>query len=190
MSVELDDADLMALLARVAQRDEAAFRRLYQAFARRVYAFALHRMGDAASCEEIVADTLHEVWKRPDAFRGEARFSTWLLGIARHKIVDRLRARGPEHEDIDEQLDLHDPQAPDDFRNVAQQQLRDGVARCLDKLAEPHRECLYLVFYEDMSVAEVSAVQAVPEGTVKTRLFHARAKVKQCLQRLLGAGHG
>jgi RNA polymerase sigma-70 factor (ECF subfamily) len=190
MSVELDDADVMALLARVAQRDETAFRRVYEGFARRVYAFALHRIGDPAACEELVADTLHEVWKRPGAYRGESRFSTWLLGIARHKIIDRLRARGPVTEDIDEQLDLHDPQAPDDFHQVAQQQLRDGVARCLARLGEPHRECLHLVFYEDMSVADVAAVQAVPEGTVKTRLFHARAKLKQCLQALRGAGHG
>ena len=190
MSVELDDAEVLALLARVAQRDERAFRRVYEAFARRVYAFALHRLGDAAACEELVADTLHEVWKRPDTYRGESRFSTWLLGIARHKIIDRLRARGPDHEDIDEQLDLHDPQAPEGFRQLADQQLRDGMARCVGKLGEPHRECLHLVFYEDLSVADVAAVQNVPEGTVKTRLFHARAKIKQCLQNLLGAGHG
>jgi RNA polymerase sigma-70 factor, ECF subfamily len=190
MSEELDDAELKVLLARVAQRDEAAFRRVYEAFARRVYAFVMHRMGDPAVAEEVVGDTLHEVWKRPDAYRGEARFSTWLLGIARHKIVDRLRSRGPEHEDIDEHLDLQDPDAPDGLAQLAQGQLRAGVAACLDKLRDPHRECLYLVFYEDRSVAEVGALQAVPEGTVKTRLFHARAKIKQCLQRLRGADHG
>jgi RNA polymerase sigma-70 factor, ECF subfamily len=185
--VELDDAELKALLARVAQRDEAAFRRVYAAFARRVYAFVLHRLGDAAVAEEVVIDTLHEVWKRPSAWHGDARFSTWLLGIARHKLLDRLRARGPEHEDIDDHLDLQDMDAAEGLATVAQRERREGVAACLETLRDPHRECLYLVFFEDRSVAEVAGLQAVPEGTVKTRLFHARAKIKQCLQRLVGA---
>jgi RNA polymerase sigma-70 factor, ECF subfamily len=190
MSVELDDAEVTALLARVAQQDQAAFRRVWLAFARRVYAFAQHRLGDAAAAEEVVTDTLHEVWKRPDAYRAESRFSTWLLGIARHKIIDRLRARPTEHEDIDEHTDLHDPSAPDGLAAVFQRERREGVAHCLDEIRGVHRECVYLVYFEERSVAEVARLQAVPEGTVKTRLFHARAKIKQCLQRLLGAGHG
>ena len=68
---------------------------------------------------------------------------------------------------------------------LAQQQRREGVANCLAGIGEPHRECLHLAFYEDLSVAEIGAIQGVPEGTVKTRLFHARAKIKRCLQALL-----
>jgi len=53
------------------------------------------------------------------------------------------------------------------------------------KLTEEHRECLHLVFYEGMSLAEVAAIQRCPENTVKTRLFHARQKIKNCLRLLL-----
>ena len=52
----------------------------------------------------------------------------------------------------------------------------------MDKLSDDHRECVHLVFYEGMSLAEVASVQGCPENTVKTRLFHARQKLKNCLR--------
>lgn len=191
-SVEFDNVQVLALLRQVAGRDERAFARLYESVSRRVFAFAMHRLRDPVAAGEIVSETLYEVWRSPTAFRGDAKFSTWLLGIARHKLLDRLRSRGPEHEDIDEYHDELPSIAPDGFATLALQQRRDGVLACLDRLVDPHRECLYLVFYESLSLAEIAGLQGVPENTVKTRLFHARAKIKQCLQSMLAreGGHG
>jgi RNA polymerase sigma-70 factor, ECF subfamily len=161
---------------------------------RRVYAFVLLRLRDSNAAAEVVSETLFEVWRKPEAFRGDAKFSTWLLGIARHKLLTRLQARhrpGEQHEDIDEQADTLEADTPDGFAALAEQQRREGVAACMDKLSEPHRECLHLVYYEGLGLGEVAQLQAVPEGTIKTRLFHARTKIKQCLQNLLareGAG--
>lgn len=185
MSEELDNTQVLALLAQVARQDEQAFRRLYASVARRVYAFAMHRLHDEAAASEVVGETLYEVWRRPLAFRGDAQFSTWVLGIARHKMLDRLRSRGPDHEDIDDHHDLFDADALDDMQQVDTRQRQAGVAQCLAKLGDTHRECLHLVYFDGLSLAEVASVQAVPENTVKTRLFHARAKIKQCLARVL-----
>jgi RNA polymerase sigma-70 factor (ECF subfamily) len=55
----------------------------------------------------------------------------------------------------------------------------------MGRLSDDHRECVHLVFYEGLSLAEVAQVQSCPEGTVKTRLFHARQKLKGCLKMLL-----
>lgn len=185
MSIDLDNAQALALLERVAARDQTAFRRLYELSSRTVYAFVMHRLRDATAAGEVVGETLWEVWRHPAAFRGDSKYSTWLLGIARHKLLDRLRASPFEHEDIDEHSELPDDNAADGFAALAQQQRREGVAHCLGGLGEPHRECLHLAFFEDLSVAEIGTLQGVPEGTVKTRLFHARAKIKRCLQALL-----
>jgi RNA polymerase sigma-70 factor (ECF subfamily) len=184
MSEELDNTQVLALLEQVARHDERAFGRLYESVARRVYAFAMHRLHDEATAGEIVGETLYEVWRRPTAFRGDAKFSTWVLGIARHKMLDRLRSRGPDHEDIDDHRDLFDADALDDLQQVDARQREAGVAHCLARLGDTHRECLHLVYFDGLSLAEVASVQAVPENTVKTRLFHARAKIKQCLARL------
>src|SRR5215207_8180618 len=100
--MELDEQLALDLLRRVAQRDEAAFDQLYRTLSRRVYAFAFHALRDAPSAAEVVTETLYEVWKAPGEFRGEGKLSTWVLGIARYKILDRLRAKQPLHEDIEE----------------------------------------------------------------------------------------
>jgi RNA polymerase sigma-70 factor, ECF subfamily len=182
---ELDNETALALLARVAARDEAAFRRIYEAVSKRIYAFALHRTGDAMVAGEVMTETMYQIWRQPQSFRGEAKFSTWVLGIARHKMIDRLRATAPEHDDIEDYSDTLLAETSEPFDMVAEQQRREAVFACIEKLSGPQRESLYLVFYEGMSLGEASEVQAVPEGTVKTRLFHARSKIKQCLAKLL-----
>ena len=60
----------------------------------------------------------------------------------------------------------------------------------MDKLSSEHRECVHLVFYEGMSLGEVAQVQDCPENTVKTRLFHARQKLKNCLRLLVQSEGG
>jgi RNA polymerase sigma-70 factor (ECF subfamily) len=183
----MDNDEVLRLLERIGQADEAAFRELYRAFSRRLYAYVLRQLGDPAQAEEIVADTLYEVWRQPARFRGDAQFSTWLIGIARNKVLMAFRSRKPDsrHEDIDEVAESMASEDASAFEILAQQQRHEGVRRCMDKLSDEHRECVHLVFYEGMSLADVAAVQGCPENTVKTRLFHARQKLRNCLKLLL-----
>lgn len=188
--MEFSNDDARALLARIAQREEAAMRELHHLFGRRVYAFALNRLHDPTESEEVVSDTLFEVWRHPERFRGESQFSTWLLGIARHKLLDRLRARRTDEEDIDEVIDTLQDDGPGALEVIAGAERRAGVKRCMEGLSDTHRECLNLVFYEELSLAEVASLQGCPENTVKTRLFHARQNIRRCLEKLLRAeGH-
>ena len=183
----MDNEEVLRLLGRVERADEAAFRELYRAFSRRLYAYVLRQLGDPAQAEEIVADTLYEVWRRPATFRGDSQFSTWLIGIARNKVLMAFRSRKPDakHEDIADLAEIVANEDPSAFDILAQRQRHEGVRHCMDKLSDEHRECVHLVFYEGMSLAEVASMQACPENTVKTRLFHARQKLKKCLQLLL-----
>ncbi|HET9646426.1 MAG TPA: sigma-70 family RNA polymerase sigma factor [Burkholderiaceae bacterium] len=183
----MDNAEVLRLLDRIGQQDEGAFRELYRAFSRRLYAYALRHLGDPAQAEEIVADSLYEVWRHPARFRGDSQFSTWLIGITRNKILMAFRSRKPdaEHEDLDVVQETVASEEAGAFELLAQAQRREGVRHCMDRLSEDHRECIHLVFYEGMSLAEVAQVQSCPENTVKTRLFHARQKLKNCLKLLV-----
>ncbi|TMH12807.1 MAG: sigma-70 family RNA polymerase sigma factor [Betaproteobacteria bacterium] len=183
----MDNDEVLRLLGRIERADEAAFRELYRAFSRRLYAYVLRQLGDPAQAEEIVADTLYEVWRQPAKFRGDSQFSTWLIGIARNKVLMAFRSRKPDavHDDLADVAELVANEDPSAFDILAQQQRHEGVRHCMDKLSDEHRECVHLVFYEGMSLGEVATIQACPEGTVKTRLFHARQKLKNCLQLLL-----
>jgi RNA polymerase sigma-70 factor (ECF subfamily) len=183
----MDNDEVLRLLGRIGQGDEAAFRELYRAFSRRLYAYVIRKLGNEAQAEEIVADTLYEVWKAPARFRGESLFSTWLIGIARNKVLMAFRSRKPDavHEDLQEIAEVIASEDAGAFELLAQRQRREGVQHCMERLSDDHRECIHLVFYEGMSLAEVAQVQSCPENTVKTRLFHARQKLRNCLKLLL-----
>jgi RNA polymerase sigma-70 factor (ECF subfamily) len=183
----MDNDEVLRLLGRIERADESAFKELYRAFSRRLYAYVLRQLGDPAQAEEIVADTLYEVWRQPARFRGDSQFSTWLIGIARNKVLMAFRSRKPDskHEDISDLAETIASEDASAFEILAQQQRREGVRSCMDKLSDDHRECVHFVFYEGLSLAEVAQLQGCPENTVKTRLFHARQKLKKCLQLLL-----
>jgi RNA polymerase sigma-70 factor (ECF subfamily) len=170
------------LLQRVAQRDERALREIHALYARRVHAFVLHRCGDDGVADTVVGDTFFEVWKKPHTFRGDSAFSTWLLGIARFKMLDQLRDRGAVHDDIDDHSESIADEAPIAEELLSRVQDAAALHDCIDRLSAAHRECLHLVYFEELGVADVAALQAVPVGTVKTRLFHARAQVRDCVQ--------
>jgi len=188
--MNLSNEQVFSLLREVGAGKESALETLYRAYGRAIYRFAFSRLRDAADAEEVVVDTMHEVWRHADRFRGESKFSTWLLGIARLKALSMMRSREPEHEELvtfEEGLESADASA---FEVLAQKERREDVRHCMERLSKDQQECLHLVFYEDFSLAEVAAVQCCPTNTVKTRLFHARQKLKNCLAAMLARENG
>lgn len=171
-----------ALLKRMVDGDESALRELHDTYARRIFLFAMSRLRNEEAAETVMIDTIYEVWKHPDRFRGESRFSTWMLGIAKYKVLSAYRATGQSHEDVDEYADrLEDPNA-DVVGEIEAQEENVFLRECIEVLNEAQRECIQLVFFEGMALSEIAQTQQVPEGTVKTRLFHARKNLKTCVQ--------
>lgn len=181
-AIQWTPAEALALLERLARRDESALAELHRAMARRIYAFALNRLHDEGEAESVVVDTLFDVWREPRRFRGESQLSTWILGIARNKMLMLLRGRAPIGEDVDELADELADEGLGVFEAVSQMQDRRQIFGCLETLPEAQRECLQLTFYEGCAVAEIAELQSVPQGTVKSRLFHARKAMKTCLE--------
>lgn len=180
---DLSEDEVRSLLGRMAGHDERALRELHQLFARRIYLFAVARLRDDDAAQTVMIDTLFEVWKHPDRFRGESRFSTWLLGIAKYKVLTALRSRDQPHEDIDDYAEVIADPGAGIVEQLEDNQRGRLLQDCIDKLNQAQRECVQLVFLEGMALAEIASVQKVPEGTVKTRLFHGRKNLKECVER-------
>lgn len=168
------------LLARIAARDREALRALYQRYARRIQRFAERMTRDRGVAEEIVDDTFLAVWEGAANFRGQSRPSTWLFGIAYRralKALDYRNARLPlapaaqsaEYERI---------AATDDS---ADSETADWVEASLATLSDEHRAVLELTYYVGLSCEEVAEVLSCPLGTVKSRLFHARDRLRTAL---------
>ena len=180
----MDEVLAKSLLERIARGDQQAMTHFYQGLGRVVFSFALRHTSDAHDAEEVVVETMLQVWQQAAKFEGRSAVRTWVLGIARFKALDRLRLRGRHaHEDLTEEMDEWPPDESEQaFDRIARQQQARHLADCMSGLPEEQRACLHLVFQEELSIPQIAQVQAVPEGTVKTRLFHARQKLRRCLE--------
>ena len=182
MNKAANDLELRALVARCAMGDQKALASLHDALASRIFAFAVQRVRAEDEARTVVIDTLYQVWRDAARFRGDSQVSTWVLGIARFKALTLLRNSGRSFEDIDDHADTLASNTPGPEGELCQWQEARQVGDCLDRLSEVHRECLQLVYYEALPLAEVAKVQQVPENTIKTRLFHARKNMRACVE--------
>lgn len=188
MSIKITSIDdrARALVDLVAAGNQSAYEELYRLLSRRVYAFVRRMIENAESADEIMVDTMYEVWRTASRYRGDSRVTTWILGIARNKVLMAMRSRpNARYEDIDELADIIDSEVPDGYALLAQKQTRELIQRCIQGLSEKHRECIHLTHFEDMSMPEIAAVLGIPEGTVKSRLSHARAQLAACVSAIL-----
>ena len=180
--VALEDP-LAALMARITNADEKALAEDYRQMNRKIFAFALRHINDRDLAEGIVVETMFEVWKNASRFTGGSSVSTWVLGIARHKALDevRRRARFVPYDETSG-MEIADESATA-FDGLANRETRAELNCCIKQLPPEQQECIHLVFYQELSLAEIADIQGVPENTVKTRLFHARRKLKILLER-------
>ena len=186
-----DDLHL-ELLRQVAARDagsEAAMARLYKALSGAVFAFVRQRLygADEHAVQEVVVETLYEVWRVGARFEGQSRVLTWVLGIARHKLLDAARRRPDAalHDDIEDHSETLADEHADVTAQLSAKQRAQWLAYCMQRLPEEQRESLHLLLVEGLGIADIATLQACPGGTVKTRVFHAKRKLKECLARWL-----
>jgi RNA polymerase sigma-70 factor (ECF subfamily) len=157
-----------------------------------VYAFATRRLSAAHIAEEVTNDTFIQVWRSASSFEQRSSGKTWLLGIAKHKVMEAMRThyRIADNEQPEPDGDHHqaaDP-APGPYEQVLSRQKGTHLAECFEALSPDHRECLHLSIVEGMTLNEIAKVVDAPSNTVGTRIHHAKHKLKACLESRLGAG--
>jgi RNA polymerase sigma-70 factor, ECF subfamily len=182
----MDEIKVKKLLSEIATANEPAFCELYREFSRRVFAYAFNQLRDSSKAEEVVIDTMHDVWRNAAHFRGESLFSTWLIGIARNHVLMAFRNRDRREkpdltDDIDDFSETLEDKQLSTFDVISNNETSLQIMHCLSALNPNQRESIHLVFYEGWSLSEVAAHTHTPEGTVKTRLHHARKKLGDCL---------
>ncbi len=175
-----EDPDL-ALVRRLADREDAAMHELYAAYGQRLYAYALRLTDDPHQAEDVVQDALVVVWKSARAYRGEGRLLAWLLGIVHHTAFKSLRHRSqPITEEMEETL-VSGLASPEQQSEQSEQAARLDAG--MRSLSPEHRAVLELVFYQGLSLEETARVCRVPLGTVKSRLSYARRCLRGALTR-------
>jgi len=177
----------IALLGRIVDGDRAAFDALYRHYYSRLMDFLTRMLNQRELAEEVVNDTMYAVWTGGASFGGRSRVSTWVFGIAYKKALKRLaRERRGTTTPFDEDLQLEagtDPSA-----DVDEAELQRRFQAALAQLSPAHRSVVELTFLLEYSYEEAADIVGCPVNTVKTRMFHARARLRALLSAFLGRG--
>ena len=169
------------LLGDLASGQDGAVERFYARFGRPLYAYATTLVGDPGEAEEVVQDAFVAAWRGASRFEGRSSVRSWLFGIARRQARDRHRRLSLDTTEIDAAGEVAAPEPGPEAAVIAAAtgaELRSALAR----IPDADREVLVLTFAHEMSGPEVAAVLDIPAGTVKSRLFNARRRLRLALE--------
>ena len=180
----LRDEELLELVLR---RKDAALGAIYDRYGRLVYTVALRITGDRETAEEVVQDVFQNVWQAAGGFQaGLGSFSSWLLGITRHRAIDATRSKRERARTREQNLSEALPAAADaDIEDTVDQSLlRDAVRKALEELPSNQRQAIELAYFGDLTRAEIAEQLGEPLGTIKTRLRLGLFKLRDLLRQV------
>src|SRR5258708_15533612 len=176
------DAEL-GLLHRIAEKDREAFEELYTLYYRRIFSYLFKLTRRAEMVEEVLNDVMLVIWKNAASFDGRSRPSTWIFGIAYHKAMKALAQRRlPERSGEKREREPAEPVELDEPESLlVRRELATTLGRALLAISAEQRAVVELTYYHGLSYQEVSEVVGCPVNTVKTRMFHARRRLRDLL---------
>jgi RNA polymerase sigma-70 factor (ECF subfamily) len=184
------------LLGRVRARDAGAWEEMMRRHNRRLYRVARSMLRDDAEAEDALQEAYLCAYRAMAAFRGDASLATWLTRIVVNECMTRMRRQArrdnivpivalgegsPEEDSVPEDPTRDGKDTPDDALGRAQ--LRALLERKIDELPGDFRSVFVMRALEEMSVEEVAGLLHIPEATVRSRFFRARAQLREALAR-------
>jgi RNA polymerase sigma-70 factor (ECF subfamily) len=186
----LSEDEEFRLIERIAAKDRDAFHLLYSDYERRLLAYLARMTGSREDAEDLMVEVMMTVWQDAARFKKNSRLSTWIFGIAHNKAMNAIRKKGRKtFIDIEEAKAVTSSEADPHLKQIEREN-RERIKIALDQLSAEHREVIELTFYHEKSCAEIAAIIRCPEGTVKTRMFYARQRLRFILARMgVEGGH-
>jgi RNA polymerase sigma-70 factor (ECF subfamily) len=176
------------LVARVLSGEEHLFEALVRRYQTRILAHVARMVGSREDALDLSQEIFLKVFGALDRFNPEFRFSTWLFRIAGNAAIDHLRKRKPrtvplETTDSEGRLSSSEYKSLDldPFGTLRNTQRGDAIARAIADLPAEFRELIALRHFTGLSYEEIAEVKNMPLGTVKNKLFRARAVLKERL---------
>ena len=186
------DADLVA---RIGRRDQAAFETLMRRHNARLFRVARAILKDDAEAEDALQDAYLDAYRRIGDFRGESQLATWLTRIVINQALMRLRRQKRDRVVVPvrrparrrnanlPEADMADDKTESPTDATMRAEVRRMLERRIDELPVAFRTVFVMREVEDMTVEETAACLSIPAATVRTRLFRARALLREALAR-------
>ena len=189
MNIYANDAELIALLDRVAAQDHMALKALYDGCAPKLFGLALRVVGQREWAEDVVQEAFLSIWRSAGDYRDSlSPPMAWLSLIVRSRALDLLRRRKAERshvtQDIDEEMSdtlVGNSACPLDTAQASEQ--ARALHQCLVQLENRQREVVSLAYLRDLSHSELSEQLKLPLGTVKTWIRRGLDQLRSCMAR-------
>jgi len=191
------DTNERTLIRRIRQGESSLFAQLIKPYERRVYVTALGLLRNAADAEEVAQEAILKAFTHLGQFRGDSRFSTWLIQITINEARMRQRKRHADlFEPIGEFADEEGNYTPREFADwreipseeLERSELRNLLSKALDSLGQIYREVFLLRDIEQLSIEETAEALGISIASVKTRLLRARLMLRDILSRSFADG--
>jgi RNA polymerase sigma-70 factor (ECF subfamily) len=188
MDAELSVRDEASMIAAILAGDSEQYHELIRPYERSVYKMALSLMKNESDAEDVAQEAFLKAFRKLADFRGQAKFSTWLISITLNEARGRLRRQTiVRMESLDESPDDGGHIAPAllrDWREVPsealeRQEIRQMLQDAIANLSPLYREVLVLRDVEELSIEEAATALAITPGTVKVRLHRARMMMQK-----------
>jgi RNA polymerase sigma-70 factor, ECF subfamily len=180
MKVTANVADA-EIVARSRAGDSEAFETLYRRHAGRIYTLASRMAGSAEDGEDLLQEIFLQVYRKLESFKGDASVGTWLYRLAVNHCLDYVRSRRAKMNKLTETLN-----AGTSFEPVAPRETpiaRMDLERAIERLPDGCREAFVLHDVEGFDHKEVARLMDIAEGTSKSQVFKARAKLRVLLKK-------
>ncbi len=163
-----------------------ALSELYDRYHRLVFSLALNSVADYATAEEITLDIFTRIWEKAETYRpDQAKVTTWLLSMTRHRAIDRLRQRNTRLER--DSVSWADPLSSTNLsvnspEEVVEQSLqRERIRAAIAQLPAEQKQALALAYFKGYTHQQIAELLQQPLGTIKTRLRSAMQKLRHLL---------
>ena len=180
--------DEMKLIEKARDGDRSAFEQLVKLHEKNVYSLALKLTKNREDALDAAQEAFLKAWISLKSFRGDSKFSSWLYRLTYNTCLDFLRKskKGEiisltSEEDEETVADIKDP-APTPEEQTVKREIKKTVQNAVDALPEEHRQIIVMREFTGMSYAEIAESMSISEGTVKSRLSRARAKLAEILR--------
>ena len=173
--------DEMAWVHRAQKGDDEAFTNLVEMYQKPVYNLCYRMLGDPESAEDAAQETFLKAYQNLTRYDVERSFATWLLSIAAHHCIDKLRRKRFSSFSIDEdeegQAEIPDRFAPDPETETVHQQTQERLQGCLQSLDPTDRAAVVMRYWQDCSEVEIAQALKLTVPAVKSRLHRARREL-------------
>ncbi len=173
--------DETELVARAAKGDVEAFGALFDRYAREVYRLACSMGHGGGDAEDLMQDTFLAALEGIARYEGRSTFKTWLLGILFRQSGQRIRYTRRRETEVFDERQLSGASEGQTAAAIPRHECRMDVHATLDTLSPEHRAVVVLRELEGFSYEEIATTLEIPRGTVESRLFRARALLREQL---------